>query len=154
MRLPSKSQIVWAAIPVAFVLLMLLFFPFRYRIEFDTDEGINAIKALMVLRGYRLYSEIWSDQPPLFTFLLTVWFRAFGLRLTAARLMVLLFSAGQIALGTSYLRKNWGILAAVSGGLMLVLLPYFLRLSVSIMIRLPAIALAVPSFFILSRFHF
>ena len=153
MRLPSKSQIVWAAIPVAFVLLMLLFFPFRYRIEFDTDEGINAIKAMMVLRGYRLYSEIWSDQPPLFTFLLTVWFRAFGLRLTAARLMVLLFSAGQIALGTSYLRKNWGILAAVSGGLMLVLLPYFLRLSVSIMIGLPAIALAVASFYMLAEWH-
>ncbi|HSR48587.1 MAG TPA: glycosyltransferase family 39 protein [Anaerolineales bacterium] len=137
----------------ALVVIILLFYPFRYRIEFDPDEGINAIKAMMVLRGYRLYGEIWSDQPPFFTYVLAGWFRLFGLRLTAGRLLVLLFSAGMIALATNYLRKNWGAAAAICGGVTILLLPFFLRLSVSMMIGLPAIALAVASFYALSEWH-
>jgi 4-amino-4-deoxy-L-arabinose transferase-like glycosyltransferase len=152
-RLPARSDLAWAAVPLAFAVLVILFFPFRYRIEFDTDEGINAIKAMMVLRGYSLYNEIWSDQPPFFTFLLASWFRIFGLRLTAGRVLVLLFSMGLIAAGTAYLRKTWGWLAAACGVLTLFLLPYFLRLSVSMMIGLPAIALAVASFYLLAEWH-
>jgi 4-amino-4-deoxy-L-arabinose transferase-like glycosyltransferase len=152
-RLPGRSDLAWAAVPLAFAVLVILFFPFRYRIEFDTDEGINAIKAMMVLRGYSLYNEVWSDQPPFFTFLLASWFRIFGLRLTAGRGLVLLFSMGLIAAGTGYLRKTWGWLAAACGALIIILLPYFLRLSVSMMIGLPAIALAVASFCLLAEWH-
>jgi 4-amino-4-deoxy-L-arabinose transferase-like glycosyltransferase len=153
MRLPAKRQVLWIALPAALVLLILLFFPFRYQIEFDTDEGVNAIKAMMVLRGYRLYSQIWSDQPPLFTFLLAAWFRLFGLRLTAGRILVLLFSAGVAGLAAAYLRKSWGLLAAACAVFLLALLPYFLRLSVSMMIGLPAIALAIASFYMLAEWH-
>lgn len=152
-RLPARSDLAWAAVPLVFALLVVLFFPFRYRIEFDTDEGINAIKAMMVLRGYPLYSEVWSDQPPLFTFLLASWFRVFGLRLTAGRALVLLFSMGLIAAGTGYLRKTWGWLAGACGAVILVVLPYYPRLSVSMMIGLPAIALAVASFYLLAEWQ-
>ena len=153
MRLPSKQTLLWLAIPLAFVLLVVLFYPFRYRIEFDTDEGVNAIKAMMVLRGYDLYREIWSDQPPLFTYLLAAWFSALGLRLTAGRLLVLLLSAGLIGLAAAYLRRNWSLLAAAIAGLLLALLPFYLRLSVSMMIGLPAIALAMASFYALAEWH-
>jgi hypothetical protein len=47
----------------AFFLLIFLYYPFRARFEFDPDEGINAIKALMLARGFPLYSQIWSDLP-------------------------------------------------------------------------------------------
>jgi hypothetical protein len=91
LRRPSRSELVWAAIPVVFVLVVLLFFPFRFRIEFDADEGINAIKAMMVLRGYHLYSQIWSDRPPVFTVLLASWLRWSRPTSHAGRLMVLFF---------------------------------------------------------------
>jgi 4-amino-4-deoxy-L-arabinose transferase-like glycosyltransferase len=136
-----------------FVLLVLLFFSFRYRIEFDPDEGINAIKAAMVLRGFDLYREIWSDQPPFFTFLLAGWFQAFGLKLTAGRLLVLLFSASIVALGGFYVRRAGGVLAAACAAVLLFLLPFYLRLSVSMMIGLPAIALALASFVLLAEWH-
>jgi hypothetical protein len=132
---------------------MVLFYPFRFRFELDPDEGVNAIKALMVLRGYRLYDQVWNDQPPLLTFLLAAWFRLFGLRIAAGRVLVLLFSGGLMALGAGFLRKAWGVWAAVFGALALVLLPSFLQLSVSVMIGLPAIALALLSFSSLATWH-
>ena len=132
---------------------MVLFFPFRYRFEFSGDEGINAIKAMMNIKGYQLYSEIWSDQPPLFTMLLTLWFRVFGLAIPAGRGLVLLFSAAILWLTIQYLRQFWGNRHAIFGILALILLPYYLVLSVSIMIGLPAIALALLSFFGLALWH-
>jgi 4-amino-4-deoxy-L-arabinose transferase-like glycosyltransferase len=132
---------------------MVLFFPFRYRFEFNPDEGINAIKAMMNIRGYQLYSEVWSDQPPLFTMLLTLCFRVFGLSIPAGRGLELLFSAAILWLAIQYLRQFWGNIHAIFGILILILLPYYLVLSVSIMIGLPAIAFALLSFYTLSVWH-
>ncbi|HMK09606.1 MAG TPA: glycosyltransferase family 39 protein [Anaerolineales bacterium] len=153
MRASARALLVWVVPPLAFGLLLVLFFPFRYRIEFDTDEGINAIKAMMVLRGFHLYSDIWSDQPPFFTYLLASWFRLFGLSLTAGRGLVLLLSMGVVGFAAAYLRKAWGALAAAFGVLSLLLLPYYARLSVSLMIGLPSIALAMASFYFLHEWH-
>ena len=132
---------------------MVLFFPFRYRFEFNPDEGINAIKAMMNIKGYQLYSEIWSDQPPIFTMLLTLCFRIFGLRIPAGRGLELLFSGAILWLAIQYLRQFWGNIHAIFGILTLILLPYYLVLSVSIMIGLPAIAFALLSFYSLSLWH-
>jgi hypothetical protein len=135
------------------IIFIVLFFPFRYRFEFDHDEGINAIKALLNLKGYPLYSETWSDQPPLFTFLLALWFRVFGLNVTAGRFLVICFSAASVWLTIQYLRRFHGNIHSVMGVLMVIMLPYYLRLSVSIMIGLPAISLALLSFFGLASWH-
>jgi len=51
-------------------MLLFFFFPFLERFKLDPDEGFNAIKGLLLVRGYPLYSEIWSDQPPFFTYLI------------------------------------------------------------------------------------
>jgi 4-amino-4-deoxy-L-arabinose transferase-like glycosyltransferase len=143
----------WAALPLGLAAVIVLFFPFRYRIEFDADEGVNAIKSMMVLRGYRLYADIWSDQPPLFTYLLAGWFRVFGLRAVAGRGLVLLFATGLVSLAADYLRRTWGGLAAVCAVGTFLLLPFFPRLSVSMMIGLPAISLAFASLYTLARWH-
>ena len=143
----------WHAIPLIFIVFMVLFFPFRYRFEFNPDEGINAIKAMMNIKGYQLYSEIWSDQPPIFTMLLTLCFRIFGLSIPAGRGLELLFSGAILWLGIQYLRQFWGNIHAIFGILTIMLLPYYLVLSVSIMIGLPAIAFALLSFYTLSVWH-
>lgn len=61
--------------------------------DWDYDEGINLMKALLVGRGYHLFSEIWSDQPPLLTVTLAGLFRATGPSVAAARMLVMLLSA-------------------------------------------------------------
>jgi len=148
-----RISILWLALPLAFLGVMLLFYPFRFVFEFDTDEGINAIKAFLSLRGFRLYSEIWNDQPPLFTLLLAFWLRLFGLRVVAGRALVLLFSSALIAGAVHYLRRSWGRATAVAGLLFIVLLPFYCELSVSMMIGLPSIAFGVLSFACQVRWH-
>src|SRR5512142_1688130 len=71
-------------IPLAFLLLMAAYAPVSDGREFDTDEGVNLIKALLVGRGHALYSEIWDDQPPLLTAALAGWFHQFGNSVLAA----------------------------------------------------------------------
>lgn len=148
------SHIPWhLVVPLAFLITMLLKFPHRAYFEFDTDEGINLMKALLVLRGHPLYREIWSDQPPLFTYLLAGWFRLFGLNVEAARLLVLLFASLLMSAGMLFLRKIWGVWHALAGAGLVALLPYFLPLSMATMIGLPSLAFAMMSLERLAEWH-
>lgn len=58
----------------------------------DYDEGLNLGKAFMLAKGYVLYSQIWSDQPPFYTYLLQFWTDCFGYSLQAARRLTAVFS--------------------------------------------------------------
>lgn len=147
------SKAILFALPLLFFLVMFLFFPYRERFEFDLDEGVDAMKALLVARGYPLYSQVWSDQPPLLTYLLAACFRIFGADIDAGRTLVLLLSTTLMVTAIQTLRITWGFWHALVGALFIVLLPFYLSLSVAIMISLPAIALATLSLFSLTIWH-
>lgn len=140
-------------LPLAFFALMLLFYPFRETFEMDLDEGGTVMKALLVARGYPLYSQVWSDQPPLSTYLLAACIRIFGPDVDAGRILVLSLSTALMAAAVHFLRSQWGGWHAVAGAVLIFLLPYYNALSVSIMIGLPAIALAMSSLLALSFWH-
>ncbi len=109
----------------------------------QVDEGLNLVKAALVDNGYRLYHEIWSDQPPLLTYILALVHHAFPFSIAAARVTILIFS---ILLATSLFRvvlRFEGSLAAWSSVFLLISSELFLKLSVSVMIGLPAVALAM-----------
>ena len=142
----NKSQFLVLLLPLAVTVGMLLFYPFRYRFEFDSDEGVNLIKAMMTLKGFRLYSEIWSDQPPVFNAMLSLWFRILGMSVNAGRVLVLGFSTVLLISATHYLQRFWGIAHAIFGMIAIITLPFYKTLSVSIMIGLPAITFAMISF--------
>jgi len=140
-------------VPLAFFILMLFKFPFQGRFEFDTDEGINLMKALLVMKGHPLYSEIWSDQPPLFTYMLAGWFRLFGLNVDAGRVLVLLLASLLLGSAMLVLRKTWGPWHSLAGAALVAIVPYFLPLSLATMIGLPSIAFALVSLERLSDWH-
>ena len=140
-------------LPLLFVVVIIMFYPFRYVFEFDTDEGIQLIKGLLHARGYRLYTDIYNDQPPIFTLVLSLVFQILRSNVTAARLIVLAFSSLLLISSLAYLSIFWGQPHAIFGFLFLILLPFFIRLSVSVMIGLPAISLAVTSFLALTLWH-
>lgn len=109
----------------------------------QSDEGLNLEKAALVANGYHLYQEIWSDQPPLLTYTLAFVHHIFPFSAAAARATILIFS---IILATSLFRvvlRLEGPLAAWSSALFLISSELFLKLSVSVMIGLPAVALAM-----------
>jgi 4-amino-4-deoxy-L-arabinose transferase-like glycosyltransferase len=140
-------------IPLIFLAVTFLYFPFRARFEFDPDEGINVMKALMVARGYPLYSQIWSDQPPFLTYLLAIPIDIFGNDINVARTLVLLLSTLLFGACFSLLMSTWGVWHALTGAILVFLLPFYTSLSVSVMVGLPAIAFAVISLLTLVNWH-
>ena len=153
MRLQRLSWLLPYLIPAAFAFMLLLFYPFRFRFEFDTDEGIQLIKAFLYLKGYALQTEIFSDQPPLFTVVLAALFNTLGPSVLVARLAVLAFSCLLLISGAVLLKTFYGGLHSFVALILLATLPYFVPLSVSVMIGLPAIALAMLALLALGQWR-
>jgi len=137
------------AIPLIFIILTALTAPLTYSGEFDPDEGINLAKALLVSRGYSLYTDIWSDQAPLATIMLGQWIQWFGASVVASRILILLFSALLLWAFYQAVRFTLSEAAALIAVVLLLLSQWYLRLSISVMIGLPALALAVLSSYLL-----
>jgi hypothetical protein len=111
--------------------------------QWDDDEGINVIKARLVEAGFRLYRDIWSDQPPLLTWILSAAFRVFGRRVETGRFLILLFACCGL-LGVALIAKRVSAPAAVLVATCLLAIdPQYLVYSRAIMVGLPAMALAV-----------
>lgn len=100
-----------------------------------------------------MYSEISSDQPPLFTYILGLVLRIAGLKVNFARLLVLLFSTLQIWASAEFLRLISGKVASILYLPLAIITPHYLNLSVSVMIGLPAIALAMTSITFATIWH-
>jgi 4-amino-4-deoxy-L-arabinose transferase-like glycosyltransferase len=148
------SELSWHLIPPGiFFAWIFNYYPYRDVFALDLDEGINLMKALLVSRGFHLFSQIWSDQPPVFTYLLTGFFELFGYQVNAGRLLALFFSTLLIWASVQYLRLVWGRLAGLAGLVLLSLLPGYLTYSVSVLIGLPSLALAVLSMLFLVLWH-
>lgn len=111
--------------------------------EMDTDEGVNVMKAALVASGHEMYGEIWSDQPPVLSYLLAGVHLAFGYSVAAARGMVLGFAAA-LAWGLyRVVRRDAGAGAAWAATLCLVSGALQQRLGVSVLIGLPSLGLAM-----------
>src|SRR5512143_653759 len=98
-RSPNKTWWETPANLILPVLIALLFFvfvfsyyPFREKLQFDSDEGLNLMRSMLVTLGHPLYREVSSDQPPLLTQILALLFRVVGFEVNPARLLILLFS--------------------------------------------------------------
>ena len=148
------SELAWQLIPPgAYLAVMLRYFPHRNTFWIYADEGFNVMKGLLVERGYALYSQIWSDQPPLFTYLLAILYRWNGESIYASRLLVLLFSCLLVWGFVQYLRLAWGNAAALAGVILVILLPHFPTLSAAALIGQPSLAMAMVSMLALAGWH-
>ncbi len=148
------TELAWqVAAPLIYFLLMFRVYPYREYIWLGVDEGFNLMKAMLVLKGYDLYTQIWSDQPPLFTHLLAWLFRIADFKIGAARVLVLMFACILLWAVMQFMRLTWGSLPALAAAIVLFLLPFFPVLSVAVVIGLPAIALAMVSMLALALWH-
>lgn len=135
----------------AFAVFVCLLGPWWSAFELDPDEGFNVMKAALVADGHAMYDAVWSDQPPLLTYVLTLVEWMFGPGIAWARAAVLVFASVLIAALFFIVRADFGRLGAwfacivLSGGFL------FQSLSVSVMIGLPAIALAMVSLAVVWR---
>jgi len=136
-----------------FFAVLFVFYPHRTIFQADTDEGVNLIKARLVESGYPLYQEIWSDQPPAFTLALAQLFGWMEQDLHAARNLVLVLASLLVGCLAYFVQKVWGVWAALLCVFLALLAPSIPALSTSVMIGLPAIALAGLSLASLTAWH-
>ena len=141
----------WGAlVPVfaAVLFLSLFFFVFPQWtevIELDHDEGYNSIKALLVEQGHEFGTEIWSDQPPFFSYLLLFVYKIFGFDIVHARTLTLVFVSGLLFALYDILRRQYGHTAAVAGLLLFASTYRFTKYSVAVMIGFPSLSAAMLS---------
>ncbi|MGG6296643.1 ArnT family glycosyltransferase [Leptolyngbya sp. AN02str] len=135
-------------IPVGFAAFVLLFMPIDNVFAFDTDEGIELIRASLYSKGFALYSEIWSDHPPFLTVLLAQWLDWVGHTIVNARLLALFFATLLVWTTSQLVRMTVGPIPAILSAIWLTASSQFLRLSVSIMIGLPALALTTLAIYL------
>src|SRR5262245_53655979 len=135
----------------ALALLLAVYFslqfllPLRTAIQLGGDEGFELAKASLCLKGYKLYSEVWNDQPPLHTFVLTQVLKHVSPTIFAARVLTSLFATLLlIALYLIVLRVS-GLVAAILATGLLIASPGFLTLSSSCMLEIPALSFAVAA---------
>lgn len=141
-------------IPGIFFIFAIYLMPIWRVFEFDTsDEGIELIKTSLYLQGFDLYTQIWNDQPPLSTIILSYWFRWFGESIISARILVLCSSTLLVWSFCQTIRIYVGNIAATIGAFLLAISCNFLRVSVSVMIGQPALAMAMMSIYMLTLYR-
>ncbi len=140
-------------IALVFFVITFSYYPFREKLQFDTDEGLNLMRSMLVVLGHPLYSAVSSDQPPLFTQILALVLRVAGFEVNPARLLVLLFSTLLVWAGAQCLQITWGKLAAILFLPLAIMVPRYLELSISVMIGIPSIALAMVSMLFVTIWH-
>lgn len=148
-----RSIILQLAVPLGFFVLVYSFVPLIDQFQVDMDEGIELMKALLYARGYALYSEIWSNQMPLFTMALAGVFRLFGEDVLVGRILVLAFSSLLLWSAFDILRTSWGPVHALAGTILIALSPIYVEPSVLAMGGLPAVCLALLSLNLLIYWH-
>ncbi len=158
-----------AAVGVAVVILLvgIIYSRWLSATQWDADEGIQLVQAQLMGHGYRLYSDIWMDQPPGVPLSLLAGFRVFGESVESGRLVVLLYAllglaaVASLAAGLCVSARRDRItgidltgfqnlsgllspgLAAVAAPLLLALAPNFFWLARSVVRDIPATATAM-----------
>jgi 4-amino-4-deoxy-L-arabinose transferase-like glycosyltransferase len=149
----AKHYLLPVCVALIFLLFTFFYYPFREKLQFDTDEGLNLMRSMLVALGYPLYSQVSSDQPPLFNNILALVFRVGGPDVYRARLLVLLFSTVLVWAGAQFLQITSGRWAVILFLPLIIMVPRYLNLSVAVMIGVPSIAMAVVSLMLLAMWH-
>ena len=128
----------------AFVFLQS-FLPLNTAIQIGADEGFELAKATLCLNGYNLYTEVWNDQPPLHTFLITQILKYLTPSIRGPRLLTLVFTALLLTSVFFISLRVGGLLVAALTTALLITSPGFIELSASSMLEIPGLAPAVAA---------
>jgi 4-amino-4-deoxy-L-arabinose transferase-like glycosyltransferase len=144
-----KVGAILAALLAIFIALEALL-PLRTAILIGADEGFEVAKATLCLKGYKLYTDIWNDQPPLHTFLLTETLRHFSSTMLGPRLITSGLSLLLLAALFVLCWRFGGSRVATIATFLLLASPGFLLLGSSCMLEIPALAPTVAALCVLS----
>ncbi len=145
-RTPERTAtlIFRRALPLAAILSLFLIvellLPLGKVVRIGADEDFELTKATLCLNGYSLYTEVWNDQPPLHTFLITQIIKHTSPAILFARLLTVFCATVVLAATFLLLRSISGLPAAALAAGMVAASPGFVDLSSSCMQEIPALA--------------
>lgn len=122
-----------------------IFDAIRSSVEIGGDEGFEVTKSLLWANGYSLYGKFWNDQPPVFTVLLGTLFKCFGPSIVVARCLSAGFFLLLLAECFIQVRRSCGFGASWMATICLLCSPGVLFFGISVMLEVPAFAMAFCS---------
>jgi hypothetical protein len=123
--------------------------PLRTAVQIGADEGFELAKATECLHGHKLYTEVWNDQPPLHTYLVTKLLGWVSHSVLVPRLVTSMFTAILLASLFFIGLQVTGLIEAVLMTGLLIVSPGFLELASSCMLEIPSLAMAVAGLCVL-----
>lgn len=99
------------------------------RFRFHQDEALYSYWALRFLHGDPYFLDQWIDKPPLFIWLLAVWFKAFGASEASARLLNVGISILTIPVVGAIARRAWSPVAGAVAATAYALNPFAISYS-------------------------
>lgn len=140
-RLPLLAGLAELLLPaMCGALLLLLLLPRQCPQLLEGDEGYNAMKALLHMKGFAFYRDIWCDHPPLLYFLLDGWFSLWSATLLHGRFFTLAFSVVLLTGFHQLVRLEQGRVTAALAAVFLFTSWKYVQLSLSLMEVVPALA--------------
>ena len=140
----GKAVVILSVLLAGFTGLQCLL-PLSTAIKIGADEDYELSKATLCNHGYKLYTEIWNDQPPLVTFIIARLVQHAPHSVLAPRLLTVAFAMVLIVGTFVLIRAISGLIAASIATAMLIGSPGFLELSCSVMQEIPAFAPTVAA---------
>jgi hypothetical protein len=114
-------------------------------IKTGADEDYELSKALLYVRGFHFYTQIWNDQPLLHTALVAAILNHISPSVLGPRLLTAIFSVVLLISLFSLSKRFSGLFAAALATVFLIGSPGFVDLSASCMVEIPALSAAVAA---------
>ena len=132
----------------ATTLIVLMFLHGRFYLlfteqYFHLDESFNLIKALLLDRGFRLYTDIWSDQPSVSSYVFALVYKFFGNQVFYYRLLVFSLFVISFSFLMLILRKYSGMIAVCFALAAVIMSPELVHFAVVANIGVPSLSLAM-----------
>ena len=115
--------------------------------RWDYDEGPYMMAAKLVHSGHRLYSEVYSAQPPLFISSIAIAFAILGPSARTARMVIVAYSTIGLLAIALLARELAGWLAGLSAAVLLAITPDFFLYSRACIGDIPSMSMAALAIF-------
>lgn len=125
------------------------FLPLKTAVKIGADEGFEPAKAILSVHGYKFYSEVWSDQPPVYAFLLSQIVKHISSEIFWQRLLTVAFAIILLSGAFWLIVRIHGWVVASLATFCVMASPGFIELSCSAMQEIPALTPIVVALSIL-----
>src|SRR5271157_1421550 len=110
-RIGHRPSVLLCLLLGGFIVLQCLL-PLGSAVKIGVDEDYELARAALCLKGYKLYTEVWSDQPPLYACLLAGIGRHLSPGILGPRLLTSAFTLLLLGSFFGLVRKTNGLAAA------------------------------------------